>query len=88
MIMGYVVDVFFRLKYGQKNRNKMNDVNIIIYLAVQAGRPVQVLQEVQEFRVVLVSPGNREFLCLLADLGCLDLEDRGLPWRRLIQGIL
>lgn len=61
---------------------------LLSFLAVQAGRPVQVLQEVLGFRLVLGNLGNQVFLCLLADLECLDLEGRGLPSVRLLQGIL
>lgn len=60
----------------------------MFYLAVQAGHLVQVLQEVLGFRLVPGNLGNRDFLCLPADLGYLDLEGLGLPSLRLIQGIL
>ena len=63
-------------------------ITVIFYLAVQASHPAQVLQGVLGILFALVSLGNQDFLCLLADLGCLDREDRDLPFLRLLLGIL
>lgn len=66
----------------------ISDDRVLVYLALQAHHPVQVLQEVLGFQLVLENLGNLELLDLLASLECLIPEDRGLPCLRLNQGIL
>lgn len=61
---------------------------VAVYLTVQAGHPVQVHQGVLGFQPVLGNLGNREILCLLADLGYLNLEVRGLLSLRFRLGTL
>lgn len=48
----------------------------------------RVLQVVLGVLQVQGNLGNQEFLCLLVDLGCLDLEGQGLLFLHLLQGIL
>lgn len=66
----------------------MSDYLILVYLALQAHHPAQVLQEVLGFQQVLENLGNLEFLYLRANLEYLILEDRGLPLLHSNQGIL
>lgn len=68
--------------------SEISDYSILVYLALQAHHPVQVLQEVLGFRVVLENLGNLELLYLRANLEYLILEDRGLPLLHLNQRIL
>lgn len=66
----------------------ISDESALFYLAVLAGHPVQVPQEVLGIQLVQGNLGNQAFLFLLADLGCLVLEDQGLPSLHLTQRIL
>lgn len=58
------------------------------YLVVQEHHHVQVLQEVLGFQAVPGNLGDQDLLYHLEDLGCLDLEARGLLSLHLHQRIL